>query len=158
MNLVYFVVDLHGQLRRVPTDAAEAVWESRSGTNVFDVAIGEELRMVSALVDVDLDPVVCFFMKLDVDGEEITDESRLDAYEAVTAKHAHRNDHPAAQRQLEGWPSDWQTQLAVALDVPVAGLKRIAIGGPLLMSDLWGVPVSRVVEYFEEAIEEGLDS
>jgi len=158
MHLVYFVVDVEGQLRRVPTEAAEAVWEGRAGTDIFSVALGEELRMVSALIDGDLDPVVCFFMKLDVHGEEITDESRLDAYEAVTAKHAQHENHPAAQRQLEGWPSDWQTQLAVALDVPVAGLKRIAIGGPLLMSDLWGVPVSRVVEYFEEAIEEGLDS
>ena len=34
------------------------------------------------------------------------------------------------------------------------GLTRIALGGPLLMSDLWGVPVEKVVEYFEAATGE----
>jgi hypothetical protein len=41
--------------------------------------------------------------------------------------------------------------LAVALDVPALQLRRIGIGGPLLMSELWGVPVETVITYFEEA-------
>jgi len=157
MNLVYFVIDEENQLRRVETEAVEGVWEGRMGTSALGYELPDELRLVSILIDDDLNPIVCFFLRLDLDGEEITDETRLDAYEAVTARHQQQLSHPAAQRQLQGWPTNWPQQLAVALDVPVMEINRIAIGGPLLMSDLWGVPVAKVVEYFEDVIdEEGL--
>ena len=87
-------------------------------------------------------------VKARLDRGEITPESRLEAYEAVTAR-GPKFSSPAAQKQFVGWPADWPRQLAVALDTPVAALNRIALGGPLLMSDLWGVTVEKVVEYFE---------
>ncbi|QDT65864.1 hypothetical protein [Calycomorphotria hydatis] len=154
MHLAYFVIDEEQQLRRTEAESVEAVWEGRAGTSSLKYELPEELRLVSVLIDEDLNPLVCFFLRLDLDGEEITDETRLDAYEAVTARHQNQLEHPAAQRQLEGWPDDWQRQMAVALDVPIMEINRIAIGGPLLMSDLWGVSVAQVVEYFQDVIEE----
>ena len=148
MQRVYFVADRRDQLLRVPTEPVEALWEGRGGAAALGVDCGESLRLISVLIDEDLNPVVIFFIRLDLDSDEITAESRLEAYEAVTAK-GPRYSHPAAQKQFVGWPTDWPRQLAVALDVPVFALNKIALGGPLLMSDLWGVPVEKVVEYFE---------
>ena len=148
MQRIYFVADRDEQLCRVPTEAVEALWEGRGGATSLGCEPGETLRLISVLIDEDLNPLVIFFLRLDLDRGEITPESRLEAYEAVTAR-GPKFSSPAAQKQFVGWPSDWPRQLAVALDTPVAALNRIALGGPLLMSDLWGVTVEKVVEYFE---------
>lgn len=148
MQRIYFVADREDQFRRVPIEAVEALWEGREDVASLDCDPGESLRLISVLIDEDLNPLVIFFMRLDLDDGEITAESRLEAYEAVTARGS-KFTSPAAQKQFLGWPSDWPRQLAVALDTPLSGLNRIALGGPLLMSDLWGVPVEKVVEYFE---------
>lgn len=148
MQRIYFVADRQDQFRRVPTESVEALWEGREGIKALGCDPGETLRLVSVLIDEDLNPLVIFFMRLDLDSGEITAESRLEAYDAVTAR-GPKFSSPAAQKQFLGWPSDWPRQLAVALDTPIASLNRIALGGPLLMSDLWGVPVEKVVEYFE---------
>ena len=148
MQRIYFVVDRQDQIRRVPTEAVEGLWEGREGVGVLGCNPGDTLRLISVLIDEDLNPLVIFFMRLDLDQGEITPESRLEAYEAVTAR-GKKFASPAAQKQFLGWPADWPRQMAVALDTPLASLNRIALGGPLLMSDLWGVPVEKVVEYFE---------
>jgi hypothetical protein len=148
MQRIYFVVDRQDELCRVETEAVEALWEGRGGTTALGCDPGETLRLISVLLDEDLNPQVVFFLRLDLDRGEITPESRLEAYDAVTARGA-KFSSPAAQKQFVGWPADWPRQLAVATDTPVAALNRIALGGPLLMSDLWGVPVEKVVEYFE---------
>jgi hypothetical protein len=72
----------------------------------------------------------------------------------MSTRKRRRYDTPEAQQQFHGWPADWQRQLAVAVDVPAAELKKIGLGGPLLMSDLWGIPLDEVVHYFEEANDE----
>jgi len=41
----------------------------------------------------------------------------------------------------------------VALDVPVVELRRIGIGGPLLMADLWGFSIERILQYFEDGYQ-----
>ena len=148
MQRRYFVADQNDQLVRVETEAVEALWEGRGSVEMLGCEPGEVLRLISAIIDEDLNPVLIFFIRVDLDGGEITPESRLEAYEAVTAR-GPKYTTPAAQKQFVGWPVDWPRQMAVALDVPVQQLNRIALGGPLLMSDLWGVPVEKVVEYFE---------
>jgi hypothetical protein len=151
MQLCYFVLDCRGTLHRVPRQAVEGLWRSEHAAGVLDVPLAEELRLITVLVDENLLPVVCYFVRFRLKGGLITAESRHEAYDAMTARHQRRYDHPAAQRQFKGWPADWQRQLAVALDVPAALLKKLGLGGPLLMSDLWGIPIDRVVQYFEEA-------
>ncbi len=59
----------------------------------------------------------------------------------------------AEDHQLYGWPDDWYQQLAVALDVPVVELRKVGIGGPLLMADLWGFSIERILQYFEEGYQ-----
>ncbi|HUG93470.1 MAG TPA: hypothetical protein VML55_21705 [Planctomycetaceae bacterium] len=151
MQLCYFVIDQHRTLHRVSREAVEGLWRNEHAAGVLDLPLGGELRLVTVLVDENLLPVVCYFARFRLRGGLITAESKHEAYDAMTARHQRRYDHPAAQRQFAGWPGDWQRQLAVALDVPAAQLRKLGLGGPLLMSDLWGIPIDRVVQYFEEA-------
>ena len=154
MQLSYFIVDAHHQLQRVPRQTVESLWQSACTVDEFGFAVGDELRLVSVLCDENLLPAVCYFVRLGLQDGRITNDSRIEAYEAMTARHRRRYDHPAARRQFVGWPADWQRQLAVALDVPARQLTRLGLGGPLLMSDLWGIPLEKVLAYFEEAYNE----
>ena len=151
MTLRYFVVDVDGQLRRVPTAAAEAVWTGEADAGDLDVMLGSELKLLSALIDENLDPVMVFFLRVDLDRGAITEESRLAALEAITAGHGRRLSDPRQRRQFEGWPTDWRRQLAVALDTPAADLTKLGLGGPLVISDLWGVTLDTVLAYFENS-------
>lgn len=154
MEVRYFVVDTDQQLRPVEASAVEGLWIGTMTASDFPVRLGDELRLVTAVCDADLIPRICYFLRADVNGGSITERSRRDVYEAMSVRSQRRYDHPAAQRQFVGWPCDWTTQLAVVLDVPVSQLQKIGIGGPLVMSDLWGISVAKVLSYFESAIDE----
>jgi len=153
MIVSYYVVDHNSQLQRVPCDRLEALWKGDVAIDALECIVDDELRLITVLSDDYLEPVYCYFVRLELKSGKITDESRIEAFEAMTARHRRRKGHPAARRQLEGWPTDWRPQLAVALDVPVAQLSKIGLGGPLLMSELWGLPLEKVIEYFEDANE-----
>lgn len=154
MQLFYFVVDDHQQIWKAPPDEVERLWQGQGRADKLDFEVGDELRLISVLCDEEIQPKICFFLRADLQNGRVTTASRIDAYEAVGNPGRRRYDHPAAQRQFTGWPEDWQTQLAVALDVPAWDLRKIGIGGPLLMSDLWGISVAKVLEYFELANDE----
>lgn len=154
MELLYFVVDQDGQLCHVPRQAVEDLWRGHRTTEALDCPLGEELRLISVLRDEDLTPKICFFVRLEIDQSRVTEESRIEAYESMESAQKRRYDNAAAQRQFAGWPIDWQSQLAVALDVPSSQLRKLGIGGPLLMSDLWGISLEKVLEYFEMANDE----
>ncbi len=154
MQLVYFVVDREQQLRPVPRAIMEGLWKGRRTATDLGCDIGEELRLISVVRDETFEPKMCFFVRLELENGLVRRESRLEAYEAMSKPSRRRYDSPAARRQFRGWPDDWQTQLAVALDVPARELRRVGLGGPLLMADLWGIPIEKVLEYFELADEE----
>ena len=151
MTLRYFVVDVDGQLRRVPSEAAEAVWAGHADAGDFDAMLGSELKLVTALIDDDLNPVMTFFLRVELDRGRITEESRIAALEAITAGHGRRLSDPAQRRQFEGWPDDWRRQLAVALDTPAKQFTKLGLGGPLVLSEMWGVPMGTVMGYFERS-------
>ena len=154
MLLNYFVVDTDHQLRRVERELVEEVWCGARSTDELGHDIGDQLRVVSVLSDdADLQPQICFFVRAEVRDGSVTDQSRIDAYEAMTVHQKRAEDTFPDSEQFEGWPDDWQRQLAIALDVPAIQLQRVGVGGPLLMSDLWGYPIDRILEYFEEASE-----
>ncbi len=152
MFLRYLVVDSMGQFRLVDSLAVEDVWAGRRGVDVLGHAVGNEFRLVTVLCnDEDLMPRKCFFLRTKLEDGRITDTSRFDAYDSMTEHSRGTYDILADDHQLDGWPDDWHQQLAVALDVPVVELRRVGIGGPLLMADMWGFSVERILQYFEEA-------
>lgn len=153
MRLSYFVVDRSGQLRRGSRQLVEALWHGDCTVAEMGVPINQTLRLITVLSDDDLLPIVVYFIRLDIEDGAITEDSRVDAFEAMTTRNRRRYDHSAAQRQFLGWPANWQTQLAVALDVPANDLNKLGVGGPLLLADLWGVPLEKVLSYFEDAAD-----
>lgn len=154
MLLSYFVVDTEQQLRRVERELVEEVWQGDQSCDALGHDLGLELRLLSVLCDEDeLQPQMCFFVKADLDQGTITDKSRFEAYEAMTV-YQRQSEETLPPSQFSGWPRDWQMQLAVALDVPAIQLRRIGVGGPLLMADLSGFSIDRILEYFDEASEE----
>ena len=152
MHVIYLVVDCDDQFIRIDQSKAEDIWNGKYNTNDGELDLGDELRLVSALCDDEtLDPRMCFFVRLELESGAITNRSRFAAYDAMSHHLRQRFDADAASEQLVGWPADWQRQLAIALDVPPKRLCNVGIGGPLLMADLWGIPIDKILEYFEEA-------
>ena len=155
MFLRYLLVDATAQFRLVEASAVEDVWSGRRDADVLGHPLDGELRLVSVLCnDQDLAPRKCYFLRAKLRDGRITDESRFDAYDAMTEHSRGTYDLLANDHQLEGWPDNWHQQLAVALDVPVFELRRIGIGGPLLMADLWGFSIDRILQYFEDGYKE----
>ncbi|MEX0700936.1 MAG: hypothetical protein WD069_02460 [Planctomycetales bacterium] len=153
MRLLYFAFDQNDRLHKAPRRTVEELWKGRRTAEAFKFDVGDELRVITVLADDRLLPVVSFFLKVELDDGEITDASRIDAFEAVGRRDRRRYDTETAQRQFAGWPADWQHQLAVALDVPAREFNRIGLGGPLLMADLWGISLKKVIDYFDQAHE-----
>jgi len=152
MHVIYLVVDGDDQFIKIQQALAEDIWNGRTTTTDNNIQLKDELKMVSVLCDDEsLEPRMCFFVKLELDSGAITNRSRFAAYDAMSHHLRQRFDADAASEQLIGWPTDWQRQLAIALDVPPKRLCNVGIGGPLLMADLWGIPIDRILEYFEEA-------
>lgn len=151
MQLFYFVVDEDNQLRKASRHDVESLWRGECRADALEFRLGRRLRLITALCDENLVPVICYFAHLQLKEGTITEESKIDAFEAMSMQKRRRYDSPEARRQFRGWPADWQRQLAVALDIPADRLRKIGLGGPLLMSDLWGIPLEKVVSYFEEA-------
>ena len=155
MLLSYFMVDVDQQLRRVDRETVESIWRGSQTTLELDDDVGEELKLISVLCDDDeLQPQMCFFVRAKLSLGRVTDKSRFEAYEAMTVYQKRADESYPDSPQFNGWPSDWQIQLAVALDVPAIQLRKVGVGGPLLMADLWGFSIDRILEYFDEASEE----
>ena len=148
-------MDVDNQFQLVDQDVMEDTWNGRATTEELPFAVADELRVVTVLCDEDsLAPKMCFFVRTELEKGLITDKSRYAAYDAMTQHNQRLYDVDDENGQFAGWPSDWQSQLAVALDVPAVEINRIGIGGPLLMADLWGFPIEKILEYFDDASTE----
>lgn len=152
MKLRYFVVDEANDLHRIRRSAVEAVWSDARPVASLGLRLADDLRVVTVVCDPDLHPRICFFLRVDLEDGRITDDSRLRAHEAVEVSNRGELDHPAVAHQLGRWPSDWRRQLAVALDVPVAEVNNIGIGGLLPLADVLGIPMPRLMGYFADAL------
>lgn len=153
MRLRYFVIDAQSQIRQVPQSTIEGIWRGAKTLADLNLEIGAELRVITALCDSSLNPRVVFFLRLALDNGAITPQSRQLAYQTVASvisSEGEGNNRSAFAYQIDGWPCDWQRQLAIALDTPAKSLTKIAIGGPLPVSDLMGVSVRESLRYFEK--------
>ena len=103
MQLKYFVVDADERLWQVSRYTVEDLWKNHATSDEFDFNLEEELRLITVLCDERLLPVVTFFVHLQLEQGRITDESRVEAFEAM----GNRDDVTSAKRQFFGWPDDW---------------------------------------------------
>ena len=157
MKVRYFAIDKAGQLRKAPQAAIEGLWSGDRKADDLPFEIPNDFRLLTALCDENLLPRLIFFLRLNLHRGKITEASRQLSYQTVTH---HRPEplpnanQPALAFQVAGWPTDWQHQLAVALDVPIDSLSNIGIGGPLPASDLLGVSIKGSLKYFEKAFQD----
>lgn len=143
MKIRHFVLDEYAQLRKFGRRAVHEILAGRVCAKAFDPAISHELSLVSVVCD-DLMPVSAFLLRVPLTEGTFTPNDRL-ALRAFTQP-ACVTPAEAVRHHLTGWPTDLLRQLAVALDVPVAGLDSILdVGGPALVSALTGVSIGRAV-------------
>lgn len=150
MRLRYFVIDRWGKLRRVPQAALEGLWTGDRTAAALGCDLASDLRLVTLLCDEDLQPHACYLLRAGLEGGAITNDSKLQACEAVLENLADESSRAEIAYQLSGWPRDWRQQLAIAADVVPSELPAVGIGGPLLISSLLNLSVKSSLRYFDQ--------
>jgi hypothetical protein len=146
MKLRYFIVTPCRDLRKAARRAVKALWEGRCGAGALGGTTGDELRLVSVVCDNNLLPRKIYLLRLPLCDGLFTETSYL------TLKAFTRSDCMTAQESVayhaDGWPADLFQQLAVVLDVPVAGLDvPLAVGGPLFLAAAMHVTPRQALRY-----------
>lgn len=144
MKIRHFVLDAHAQLRKLGRRAVHEILAGRISTLAFNPGLVRELALVSVVCDDDLIPEHAYLLRVPLTDGTFTPADRL-VLRAFTRPDCVTPDE-AVRHHLSGWPGDLIRQLAVALDVPVAGLDAILdVGGPALVSALTGVSIGQAV-------------
>ncbi|HZP01458.1 MAG TPA: hypothetical protein VFD30_14300 [Terriglobia bacterium] len=147
MKIRYLVLNPRGHLRRVGRAQVEAIWQGILPATALGCD-ANELRLVSVLLDRNLDPKKLFLLRVPLEGGSFTPQccQRLCIFlrrDCVTTKEV-------IQHHTEGWPRDFFTQLAVVLDTPVAQLHvPMGIGGPLLVAAAMRLTPTEAVRYLK---------
>ena len=146
MKLRYLVVDAKNQLRLARRDQLEAVWRGKAPAAALGCDDLTELRLISIVCDRRLLPKRIYLLRLTLTDGYFTRRNyrRLRSFtmpSRVTAQEMF-------QHHSAGWPLDFFTQLAVALDVPRAMLDvPFGIGGPLLVAAALEITPANAVRY-----------
>ena len=148
MKLRYLVVDDQGRLCLVRRRDVEALWKGRRAASDFGCSAGNEIRLVSALCNDRLVPHKIFLLRLPLSDGHFTRENWLTLRiftmpDCVTPREV-------IEHHTVGWPRDFFTQLAVALDVPRRVLDvPLGIGGPLLTAAAMRVTPKQALKYLQ---------
>lgn len=148
MKLRYLAVDEQGRLRLVRRRDVEALWKGRRAAADLGFDVENEIRLVSALCDERLVPQKIFLLRLPLTDGQFTRENWLTLRiftmrDCVTTREV-------IEHHTEGWPRDFFTQLAVALDVPRSALEvPLGIGGPLLTAAAMRVTPRQALKYLQ---------
>src|SRR5688500_14990174 len=116
MKLRYLVVDRAGRLLRMTRARIHALWRGDLGAAELGEFPANELRLVSVLCEKRLLPKKIYLLRLPLSQGQFTKANYLTLRiftmpDCVTPREV-------IQHHTEGWPRDFFTQLAVALDVP----------------------------------------
>ena len=148
MKLRYLVVDGQNRLCLVRRRDVESLWKGRRTAADLGCPAGNEIRLVSALCDERLVPHKIFLLRLPLTEGQFTRENWLTLRifsmpDCVTPREV-------IEHHTDGWPRDFFTQLAVALDVPRHTLNvPLGIGGPLLTAAAMRVTPKQALKYLE---------
>ncbi len=133
MKMRYLFVDESEQLRLVSRRDIEAIWRGEISAVDIGCSNRTELRLVSAFCDSRLIPRRIYLMRMPLTDSCFT---RTDC--RVLRSFMMRNRVTANEmfeHHSDGWPRDFFSQLAVALDVPCKMLEvPFGIGGPLMLA------------------------
>jgi hypothetical protein len=133
MKMRYLIVDGNNQLRLIRRRDVELIWHGDACVSEYGCADMTELRLVSVVCDKRLRPKRVFLLRLALTDGYFT-RRNFRALRSFTMP-SHVTIREAFHHHSEGWPFDFFTQMAVALDVPRSMLDvPFGIGGPLLIA------------------------
>ena len=133
MKMQYLIVDGNQQLRLIRRADVEAIWRGEASVTEYGAGDLSELRLVSVVCDRRLLPQRIFLLRMPLTAGYFR-RRNCRALRSFTMP-SRVTVHEAFQHHSDGWPCDFFTQLAVALDVPKAMLDvPFGIGGPLLIA------------------------
>jgi hypothetical protein len=148
MKLQYLIVDNHNQLKRLRRKEMESIWRGRVPAQQFGCGDQAQLRLASVVCDDLLLPQRIYLLRLSLTNGYFTlrNYRTLRSFtmpDRVTAQEMFRH-------HCEGWPVDFFTQMAVALDVPRKMLDvPFGIGGPLLIAAALRISPKLAVRYLQ---------
>jgi hypothetical protein len=148
MKLRYLVVDADGRLVLTPKAGIEALWQGRALAQQFGCTASNEIRLVSVLCNNRLVPHKIFLLRLPLTQGQFTKDNYLTLRvftmpDCVTPREV-------VEHHTDGWPKDFYTQLAVALDVPRPMLNvPLGVGGPLMMAAALKVTPREALKYLQ---------
>jgi hypothetical protein len=148
MKVQYLIVAGEDRLKLVHREHVEAIWRGHVHVAAFGCPDPTELRLVTVMRTRRLLPQRIFLLRMPLTDGFFTRRNfralrSFAAPSCVTAREMF-------QHHSEGWPTDFFTQLAVALDVPRAQLNvPFGIGGPLLVAAALRVSPRIAVRFLE---------
>lgn len=148
MRLRYLIVDSSNQLKLLCRAEVEAIWRGRVPASMYGSADMTELRLVSVVCDKRLLPRRIYLLRMGLTAGYFTRRN----YRSLRsfAMPSRVTAQEMFQHHSEGWPTDFFTQLAVALDVPRSGLDvPFGIGGPLLVAAALQISPRHAVRYLK---------
>lgn len=148
MRRRYFVLDSENQFRKASQAVIEGLWSGQRTADQLQIPLGSVLRILTVLCDDDLIAKGCYVLRLELAEGRITEASHRAACEAVVLNSDWGPHHPAVQYHFEGWPTDWQRQIAIAFDAHPQQLSQIGVGGPLPISEVVGISIRESLRYF----------
>ena len=144
MKLRCFALHPSHQLRRARHRAVRALLAGEHSTTALGWPAAPDLGLVSVVCDGRLRPRAVYLLRLPLTGGRFTTQDAL-ALRALASPDC-VTPAEAARHHGRGWPADLVRQLAVALDVPVAGLAvPVAAGGPVLVAAVRRVSLGRAL-------------
>jgi hypothetical protein len=133
MKTRFLIIDGDNQLRLIRRKQVEAIWRGRASVSEYGWTDLTELRLITVMLDKNLVPQRIYLLRMALtDGRFTRRNYRTLRSFAMPSRVTARE---MFQHHSEGWPTDFFTQLAVALDVPRDLLEvPFGIGGPLLVA------------------------
>lgn len=148
MKLRYLIVDGQHQLKFLGRDQVEAIWRGRANAAEWSGVDASELRLVSVVFGRQLMPKRIYLLRIALTGGYFTRNDYRTLRSFTMREHVTTEE--AFQHHSEGWPSDFFTQLAVALDVPRSMLDvPFGIGGPLLIAAALRISPRHALRYLQ---------
>jgi hypothetical protein len=148
MKIRYLVVDAEGRLILTPKASIEALWQGRADAKQLGGASNNEIRLISVLCNDRIVPQKIFLLRLPLTQGTFTKDNYLTLRiftmpDCVTPREV-------IEHHTDGWPRDFYTQLAVALDVPRSMLSvPLGVGGPLMMAAALKVTPREALKYLQ---------
>lgn len=168
MRYRFFVVDDSAKVHAVSQKGITEVWYGERSAKTLKAPIGRLMRLVSVVSDNNFRRPIVYLCNIDLDRKGMfTERAR------IRLVSLHQNSKPSSftvpgasdhdpkpwreqlDAQIETWPAGFGSELANALDLPLAEVaKCVNHGGPLVIGDLTQLSLAGLARYWQDDFDE----